>query len=300
MLEVASVVQVALGSRAFFAVSFCSLFRTPSTWTSSPRMPIGLALIDVDLSSTVFQNNHNNHNNQVVHPKRAHFSVCVTCCEMDPCGQPTSAAQRRRGRRLCAALRHERQSIAMALAGFSHNSSRGQRMASAGVWEHELKYTATIRDPPTPQPELFSVCDEEPGGTRPDRMPTLSGPQEGVLRRTVQQIVDTVPSLPILDDPAPQMVEQLPDILQFFDTLMPDPEQVIDVPKILPGDVSVRTVVREPQLAEQLVEVPTNPGYALAVVAVQTLGWRAAVALLEQIGAGYKYWPPRRLLTLRL
>ena len=244
MLEVASVVQVALGSRAFFAVSFCSLFRTPSTWTSSPRMPIGLALIDVDLSSTVFQNNHNNHNNQVVHPKRAHFSVCVTCCEMDPSGQPTSAAQRRRGRRLCAALRHERQSIAMALAGFSHNSSRGQRMASAGVWEHELKYTATIRDPPTPQPELFSVCDE--------------------------------------------------------DTLMPDPEQVIDVPKILPGDVSVRTVVREPQLAEQLVEVPTNPGYALAVVAVQTLGWRAAVALLEQIGAGYKYWQPRRLLTLRL
>ena len=26
-------------------------------------MPIKLALVDVDLSSTVFQNNHNNHNN---------------------------------------------------------------------------------------------------------------------------------------------------------------------------------------------------------------------------------------------
>ena len=46
----------------------------------------------------------------------------------------------------------------------------------------------------------------------------------------------------------------------------------------------MRTVVREPQLAEQLVEVPTNPGYALAVVAVQTLGWRTAAALIEQFG----------------
>ena len=44
---------------------------------------------------------------------------CVTCdCEMRPSGQPTSAAQRRGGRRLRAALRHERQSIAMALAEF--------------------------------------------------------------------------------------------------------------------------------------------------------------------------------------
>ena len=79
-------------------------------------------------------------------------------------------------------------------------------------------------------------------------------------------------------------MEQLPDILRFFDSLMPDPEQVIEVPKILPEDVSMRTVVREPQLAEQLVEVPTNPGYALAVVDVQILGWRIAAALIEQFG----------------
>ena len=53
------------------------------------------------------------------------------------------------------------------------------------------------------------------------------------------------------------MVEQLPDILQFPRALSPDPEQVIGVPKILPVDVSARKVVREPQLVEQLVEVPT-------------------------------------------
>ena len=61
----------------------------------------------------------------------------------------------------------------------------------------------------------------------------------------------------ILDALVPQMVEQLPHILRFFRALMPDPEQVIEVPKISPEDVSVRTVVREPQVVEQLVEVPT-------------------------------------------
>ena len=76
---------------------------------------------------------------QAVYPKRAHFSLCVTCdCEMDPSGQPTSAAQRRRGRRLRAALRHERQSIAIALAELTHHSSRGQRMARAVGWVREV------------------------------------------------------------------------------------------------------------------------------------------------------------------
>ena len=71
------------------------------------------------------------------------------------------------------------------------------------------------------------------------------------------QIVDAVPSLPTLDDPAPQMVEQLPDIMHFFDALTPDPEQVIEVPKIIQHTVLQRSSLQEPQLTEQLVEVPT-------------------------------------------
>ena len=63
--------------------------------------------------------------------------------------------------------------------------------------------------------------------------------------------------LPTFDDPAPQMVEQLPDVLQFFDALIPDPDQVIEVPKILPENVPLRAVLRDTQLVEQLVEVPT-------------------------------------------
>ena len=58
------------------------------------------------------------------------------------------------------------------------------------------------------------------------------------------------------------MVEQLADIMRFFDTLMPVLEQVIEVPKILPDDVPVRTAVRDTQLAEQLVEVPTIVSYS--------------------------------------
>ena len=50
----------------------------------------------------------------------------------------------------------------------------------------------------------------------------------------------------------------MPDVLLFFDALSPVPEQVIEVPKILPMDVLMRTMVREPQSAEQLVEVPTQ------------------------------------------
>ena len=98
------------------------------------------------------------------------------------------------------------------------------------------------------------------GGGRPDRIAALSGPQEWVLRRTVQQIVDAIPSLSILDDPALQMVDQLPDVIHFFDTLTLDPQQVIEVPKILLDDVPVRMMVRE--LEEHLVEEPTNISFS--------------------------------------
>ena len=58
------------------------------------------------------------------------------------------------------------------------------------------------------------------------------------------------------------MVDQLPDIEQFFRVLSPDPKQGIEVPKILPFDVPMRAAVRVPQLAEQLVEVPTIISYS--------------------------------------
>ena len=74
----------------------------------------------------------------------------------------------------------------------------------------------------------------------------------------------------------PQMGEQLPDILHIFDVLMPDPEQAIEVPKILLDDVPMRTVIRDTQLGNSWVEVPTEPVYALAVIASESFrGWRS-------------------------
>ena len=84
------------------------------------------------------------------------------------------------------------------------------------------------------------------------------GPQERIQQRTMEQLADVVPTVQILDIPVPQLVEQLADIMRFFDTLLPVPEQVIEVPKILLDDVPVRVT----QLAEQLLEVPTIVSYS--------------------------------------
>ena len=85
-------------------------------------------------------------------------------------------------------------------------------------------------------------------------------PQEQVQRRTVEQIDDPVPVVPMLFMVEPQMVEQLVDMLSPLDFRVA--EQVIDVPKIVCPPRAARTVLRAPQLAEQLVEVPTPVCYS--------------------------------------
>ena len=144
--------------------------------------------------------------------------------------------------------------VAMALAERTHHSSRGQKIARAGVWGHEQNYTATIRDPPTPQPELFELSfEEEPGGARPDRLSEVR-PQDRDLRRTVDQFVGAVPGFPALDVLVPQMVDQPVVLLAAFDVFVP--EQVIEVPKMSTPTRCPRAVLSVPQTAEQLVEFP--------------------------------------------
>ena len=121
-----------------------------------------------------------------------------------------------------------------------------------------MKYTAKFRVAPPPQPVLFSLYDEEPGGGRPEAF-VEPRPQARVQRHTVEHITDLVrvaPMVQILDAPVPQTVDKLHEVLQFFDRLSAVPEPVIEVPKILPED-PMRAVLRATQLAEQLVEVPT-------------------------------------------
>ena len=73
------------------------------------------------------------------------------------------------------------------------------------------------------------------------------------------------------------MVEQLPSVLQFFATPLPViAEQVIDVPKISQDRTSQRLGdgLRQPQMADQLVDVPTVVSYSSLqqLVAAQIVG----------------------------
>ena len=110
----------------------------------------------------------------------------------------SSAAKRRRERRLRAAWRHEQLSVRMALAApkcagpEKHEAPRGQTTARAAAGA-----------------QLFCLdLDEAPvaGGSRPDRLPEVR-PQKRVQRHTVDLIV----AAPLLDVPVPLVEEQLVD-----------------------------------------------------------------------------------------
>ena len=65
-------------------------------------------------------------------------------------------------------------------------------MARAGVWGHEQNYTAKVRKPPTPQPELFSL-EEEPGGVLPAPLSEVAGRQGKVERHIVDDLGELAP-----------------------------------------------------------------------------------------------------------
>ena len=161
-----------------------------------------------------------------------------------------TAAARRRQRRLRAYLRHERMSVAMALAESTHHTSRGQKNARAGVWGHVQDYTAKNRKPPIPQPELFSA--EEPGGSRPAPLSEVAGWQEKVERHFVEHLAEFAPMVQILDALVPQMEDQddVTDAVRRMDLSIG--EQVIEVPKFIVDVISLRSSVREPQIVEQV------------------------------------------------
>ena len=76
---------------------------------------------------------------------------------------------------------------------------------------------------------IFELFDEDTAGLRPGVL-AEPRPQERVQRHTMEHIVDFVCCslmVQILDAPVPQMVEQLPDVLRFFDRLATVPEQAI-------------------------------------------------------------------------
>ena len=168
----------------------------------------------------------------------------------------TGSARRRRERRLRSWLMHEQQSIAAVLATVTHHSfdkvgtasgvlrNRKTATRTGKGEEYETHYTAKFRKTPPPQAaatEHYPMTDDEGGlsaGVRP--APLEETRSQGKLERHAGIGYEIVQNF---DVPVPQMVEQLPNIVQFFAALSPVPEQVIAVPKILPHEVLPATYV---------------------------------------------------------
>ena len=126
------------------------------------------------------------------------------------CDAGSGSARRRRERRLRSWLRHERMTVRMELTAALHHSA----FKGAGFETHDAprsKKTVNSKR----GAELFSLFEEELGGTRPDRLSDVR-PQERVQRHTVEHLTDLVrfaPKVQVLDAPAPLVVEQLADVL---------------------------------------------------------------------------------------
>ena len=97
-------------------------------------------------------------------------------------------------------------------------------------------------------------------------------PQGRVVRHVVEHRIEMCPFVQILDAPVPQMGDQVLELLQKIVSSLVELVQVLAVPKISFDRVPQRSEARSPQTAEKLVEVPTDPGYALAVIAFKNPG----------------------------
>ena len=127
----------------------------------------------------------------------------------------------------------------------THEGLRAQKTASAGPAE----YFALSSDDGRPA-----------GGERPAAL--LEPRPQGKMERHTGVGYELVHRLEVL---VPQMGEQMPDVLQFFASFLPGvAEQVIEVPKIFLDKTPQRLgdVLRQPQMVEQLVDVPTVVSYS--------------------------------------
>ena len=98
-------------------------------------------------------------------------------------------------------LRHERQTVAMELAAALHHSWSGGLGRNVG-----LRAQKTASAGPAEYFDLFSddgrsALRELPAAVLEPR------PQPGVLRHTLEHVVEFCPYVPILDVPVPQMGE---------------------------------------------------------------------------------------------
>ena len=119
-------------------------------------------------------NRENKDNKDSKDNKAMHISqralVCVTffCAFMFAAVRAAieTGAARRRQRRLRQWLRHERLSVAIALAESQHHTSRGQKTARAGEEGHEEHDALRRQKPPPPQASSGCTVRKTPSGGR--------------------------------------------------------------------------------------------------------------------------------------
>ena len=112
----------------------------------------------------------------------------------------TGSARRRRERRLRQHWRHE-QLTHEQLATYQHHAApQGQTTARSGGWVRgeahgQVPGKPTPQEPDTRYYDLDDGSVPELGGSRPDQLHAVSGPQERVQRHTVRQMADSAPVL---------------------------------------------------------------------------------------------------------
>ena len=160
---------------------------------------------------------------------------------------------RRRQRRLRQFLRHERLSVATALTEFSHHTSRGQRVATAGRVEREVNYEPRLQNPPLPQAAstvFYTFGDDEvvlAAGVRP--APLSEVRTQGKLQRPSGIGYELVQAL---DVPALHMGEEVDDY-DFLHGLPDHPEQLIVQEIPVPSSVDH---AKQPRDVEQVLNGP--------------------------------------------
>ena len=148
---------------------------------------------------------------------------------MEVGGAVTSAAKRRRERRLRSWWRHEAQSVKAAVATVLHHSCDVGR-ESYNVPRHQKMATAREEVVSVPHVALRGLMTPPPG-TRPAPLVEVQ-PQGAMVQHS-----DIFELVPALDVPVLQMVEQPEEVDSFFRNFVPAvAEQVIEVPKLGPPD----------------------------------------------------------------
>ena len=167
-----------------------------------------------------------------------------TCCVEHAAA---GSGQRRRQRRLRQWLRHERMTVAMAVAEAVRHSSRGQRTATAEA-THDAPRSQFAVDVAR-RTELFQLYEDELNGVRPPPLAEV-GPQGRLEQHTASGDCEHyVPMVQALDAPVPQMLGEVIDVLD---------KQLQAIVEKLPDVQVSSTVLRvsHPMDVEQVLDVP--------------------------------------------